>query len=1495
MKKEFLLAFTVCLLFNSSFAFALKNNLSLIEAGTGNGEEETTIINNFSCSNSSLTPKEVQAFQEKILQTGFTGEEFGSGEAPIKDRATLENNTALLVSPDSNEAQKIELPNQEILPKEVSYLLNNRYNGSYSFGLLLDDTLRVGQCRDETEDCPLMGNNLTLRTDGEGFKEDFVSVWKDLKGLGEKWFGSDSDDKPGSQLPEETKQALEDYYSSQDEDELQGSIVRKVPGEYMFNSILTDEFSASMATNCRNSECTISLYSFFDKHFNQWFSANMVVQTGAPTLLGGAKKLVGLAQRRGLLGANFLDIENSKLVQNMRQKIWGPDNFFGKKLGPRIMAQKIKYDGFGNFFEEFVEATIFQKGMTDSGDAAILISKYMDPRTSPLYVNGKISIEKKKAFVKMIKDLKRYTNTADDYAQTAKKEMLELTELYGKDSVMGQAARTDYGAKMARLLNKFDDDLDADFPNMLASAKRCGLWDKGLHNIPSNNIQTIQSHTDQWNNIMKAFGGHPKYHFAKKTAADYRPGTFANWDEYETVGDGLQFYKLGHVRAGEKLDPEGLKHLAQQGHAEELFAKIPGGTHVEVRPENVEFILKNSEPGDIQLYTGEWVKGKVFQPHDMGDLLSNWPANRVQKAESQTALLWNSLRERNWAERKYFNAMDRIFANEERLAHAYFRTVGGAAKYSVAPYVYWQAKRGFGVEKMSAYMLPETWTSISYSTEADPIYDDAYIDFFAQAGSDQGDLFVRVINNLPWKYVLNAASEAFNPMKEQYDKFTKPDGGLRTKTGNIAVYSNTSENCIKCGITLASTKNDFSAFFKSSSKTSSIILEDTPIKEKKNGSTLINYSHHMNLNGVDPDGLPQEINLAKAIKDEKILSCQEAIEQAGFGVGFANELGINPGNYLALTEAAGYFVFGMGGAIISGVQQFVVASKLQDCVDTTEGYYTHYFAPALQEKEQPKADTVEYSTQRVADFIDGASEQMESMLKGTGTITEDAVGNIQDQLDSLSSGAKASDIVQATFDSYGFSRGMISGIRLFYFWAAGGTTIDPAEYKTTGKTVLTGTNGQTAVLDYETGQLIVDGEPVITSEDHLRMASTDLAIPAEAIPQTITKVVLSGDANELVFELKISSDRETADLIVKEEKLLDCIKQGVEEQTGLPLESDNLSEAFGKFQEMKTSTHSSVFLEKGKIIAEGVPRKVSSNNPGLEVYGDRSVRLLNSNDDDSDLGDLKAIYFDNGFVLYNPLTNEFIFWLKHHEKGKLEQSDVFGIKVDSKKETNPVTGCEEYVFDLSLLGDPDSPAKQEKVKFFNKSLENMGPFNIFKTDNKTYVFYADEVDCEIKLKIIDNETGEVEYDEAIDSITQTHDGFIVNTADGQTHDFGFSTEDGRPFLDYNGLKELLKSVSGMNGSLWYDPESGMWYAENAQLLPLLDLFRQQGIKTSVDEEGNVNGVPGQNLMNININDKTANNPFNLPSLPENLALLSLFFSALIACMLFTQFYFRKKS
>jgi len=152
------------------------------------------------------------------------------------------------------------------------------------------------------------------------------------------------------------------------------------------------------------------------------------------------------------------------------------------------------------------------------------------------------------------------------------------------------------------------------------------------------------------------------------------------------------------------------------------------------------------------------------------------------------------------------------------------------------------------------------------------------------------------------------------------------------------------------------------------------------------------------------------------------------------------------------------------------------------------------------------------------------------------------------------------------------------------------------------------------------------------------------------------------------------------------------------------------------------------------------------------------------------------------------------------------------------------------------------------------------------------------------FKILDKETGET-YESKIDSIKQTPTGVEIKTEDGKTHKLDFFAENGIPKIKYNdGPSETLLSAQGKNGSFYYDPDKGLWYAENGHLIPLLDAFRQQGITTQVNPDNTVSSKSGDNLLNVNIGEGQGTSPFNLPSLPENVTLRTIFILALLFCI-----------
>ena len=237
-----------------------------------------------------------------------------------------------------------------------------------------------------------------------------------------------------------------------------------------------------------------------------------------------------------------------------------------------------------------------------------------------------------------------------------------------------------------------------------------------------------------------------------------------------------------------------------------------------------------------------------------------------------------------------------------------------------------------------------------------------------------------------------------------------------------------------------------------------------------------------------------------------------------------------------------------------------------------------------------------------------------------------------------------------------------------------------------------------------------------------------------------------------------------------------------------------------------------------------------------------------------------------------PETNELLIWLRHHANAVVSDKDVQNFSGNLTTTKNSLTSCDEPAVDLSVETDPATPATKLKGDNLTAGLEKNGPFQVFETDSKRFILYSKLVDGECKdfFKVVNKETGEV-YDQEITDISQNEDGTIsIKTADGQTHSLKFSDENGKPVLTYDGQSELLRSAIGKGGSFYYDPNKGLYFAENAQLIPLNDNFKNQGVSFQANPDGTASGKAGDNVFNINTG-QPSEGIFNIPSIPETVA------------------------
>ena len=773
-------------------------------------------------------------------------------------------------------------------------------------------------------------------------------------------------------------------------------------------------------------------------------------------------------------------------------------------------------------------------------------------------------------------------------------------------------------------------------------------------------------------------------------------------------------------------------------------------------------------------------------------------------------------------------------------------------------------------------MLPDSWKELNiYQKEAD-IYKNAYIDFFANEGSDDGDMFARVINNLPWAMVYEKVSTLWKPAQDAMQGLTKSQ--QRTTVENLAFYLTGPEGCSTCSINMQSPKLEkFIPSFVSTNPLDSYILEDTQSADaKKKGQLLIAYESHSDLSGKasNEDSGGEPIDLSAAKKDAK--TCKEAVENSVWGLNWVpgmegKNLGPAVAGVIGGTEMLTYYFLFWGGIFSTVWSQTETIPQFRDCVDADEGYFIHYFAPAIKEQKKSEKAVPELSTEKAADFLSYAKDQFMGSVSGDkNSMTQEAASDIGKEIDKFVKNAKKSNIVQAKLSLSGSSSGKLEGTDLLYIWVGEGAVGTPSSYNTTGKTVISDPEkGISITADNATGQLLRNGVPIITNPDAVRLMSTDTRIPANEIPQNLT-ISCMPDTNETAFVINSRGES-----FVESPALLNCLKEGVMMQTGLPMNNKNLTEVFGRVNSVATASHPNIRPNDTGIVAEGSPRKIAEGEAAaMFISTGGNVNLSSSNDGLPSLGKLVSIQFKNGVIVVKP-DGCLLVWLKHHENGILNQNDAKGLKTTLTHDTNPETGCEEPAVNFEVQGNPESGNSEEKAKLFNQSLAKMGPFQSFETPDKRYILYMDE-SCVEHLRIIDKATGQIT--DYTGTTTQTPTGIKFTDENGKVHTLDFASKDGVPTVTYDGGKpEVLTAAQGRNGSFWYDPKEGLWYAENGQLLPLLDAFRK-GISTQAGPNG-VTSTAAGNVLNLELgNDKS--NLLNLPSLPGNILVLFIFIAAM---------------
>ena len=755
----------------------------------------------------------------------------------------------------------------------------------------------------------------------------------------------------------------------------------------------------------------------------------------------------------------------------------------------------------------------------------------------------------------------------------------------------------------------------------------------------------------------------------------------------------------------------------------------------------------------------------------------------------------------------------------------------------VLPTAYVLSPEGFFFGRVlgPVYSVPTSWTKIIIKPGPleDPVYREAYVDFFSNTGSDTGNLFVDFIELWPgllYTSIKNAipeeGREVLGRLESSARKWFPEFLGRASRVDDIGVLVATTGRCEGC--TLATPPG--MTVLTSREPANISVFENHDSNEDQR---VILFTHGTDISG-QLGGMAsgsKVIDLAKAKAEKE--DCRSKCPALKW-LGDPKAVGLAIGLLSLGARTAATLTFGPGGGFAASFFldsvffPIYLEGPCNTCVDTEIGYFIHIFIPKKYREKK--------STDPLVSMAQNFEMDVAELLKNIDANTLARIHELAEK-----GGVTERRVAQATARVPNIKFAKFSPLGYFHIWVAGTGALVPDEYLTEGRTVLSDGN-VSLVLDYEKGELAFYdriGRKIwaLHKPDHVRLSRIDNRIPATVLPQRITRYKLSG-AHAEILEIRNGA-------IFMKGSLRDCFSQGVEYQTGRPLSSDNLSLVLGRAEHVNTTAGAIEFGDTNSYLLTREDN-VPVGGHTVSVYDDGTVVVHSQ---DMNAGEFLGLVAENGLIVLKEEGGEkyLILWI--WEMARAPGEDIKGMTMDLNEVKNPLTNCDEPAFDIHLSPNPDDPASVEAVRNLNNALRKVGPVQILETENKVFYFFSKLEDgvCKKYMRVYDKETGEVK-DYEIQDIQQEDGKIVVTDTQGNRHELEPKVENGRPYLYYNGEPDLLRKLVGRGGFLWYDPETGLWHVFNGQPIPMSELFKTNGLSVMA-KNGRVDGeASGNNFI-----------------------------------------------
>ncbi len=1084
MKKIFTFGFFLILsIFLLSF---------VISVGLNVNDEETNLGE---CRTITLTPEQVQSLFTNYFLDAAKPKTLKSGAAIDSNNPKEDTNCHTINMVDSKGTSgigsDIGCVSESSNVRSDDMKMNQSCDGDNATGMVLTDDLRLGRC-ENINVCSVDTNQLSYRNSISGMElvkrsalglipttKEFTS---NFNSTAQNTSQTSNNNTPKFATKNEVKTASTQDTITMEQLEQAGVLDQNIETtqrkadmtNLIKNNIKASTFEAQFQDVCTGQDasdrCKIFIYSFFDRHYNAYYSSTIVISTMGPAFLGISKKILG----------------KIPALKNLGGKLADEANIIKGKFHTNV-TNKFK-DEVGDLRKELANSRVF-KGMSEKDVAALeesLIAnngddmiKILDERLGKNLISSGTT-QPQRTFA-------RYITQKNSYAKYLKSQMAD-----GEEAAFRAIANADTSVLGVKPVARFID--------------KNPKYDQFLFS-PSGRIDDAASISQVSKDFFKNLGsGKPVVLYRSKdprfladlASNDLEAFIRANPNKNLLVNIDGQLYPLTKGN---------LAQIKSSGFSD--FQVLEAGEKIQLTPAETDEVLKALKK--------DFVK-------DGEDIVKN--------LDARTEQMMDALVQGNYLDNGYASALNFLVYNSYFGRTGSYIKQGLTAV--VVPPIYWGIKSNDNSPLKAYFIGEKEMTNAKIYLGTQQIYNDAYIDFFVNANLSNGDFVKDTIIKGTYAvgdFVLLDDWEIQDKLNAVLQMSARDDVQDVVYTNSVSNCSNCS--IVRKIVNGAGQINNFSKN-DTDNYILEYPNAITDAKKGRSLALYSHHTNIAFTAKGNNEKINDTIDLEQAIlnkttcvdKINESVIAQIPLIGAYFKdnesrIGLATGILENVGFYLPTKFLSSWAGF-LGGVATTGILDTRVRELYEGCVDTEEGYYINYTHKFEKEKnDNPLSGLIGKGKDAIK------SEDVSQNLDKLNSTMDDLKNSLFKVIEN-----KDKEFMQIYFKTMGNTTSNYFSDQIFLTWLGPNSTcskvnIDtPTKLEMSGKTI----TGEDVTYKLDGDTFTRNGNTILKSQ-LLQFATTSNLFAGLEIPQSVTFSPANSVGN--YFEMYSNGDFKILDFATK--------------------------------------------------------------------------------------------------------------------------------------------------------------------------------------------------------------------------------------------------------------------------------------------------------------------------------------------------------------------------